>query len=65
MDAGAVKKEAQPAARHLSFERMSHVLKDAATADRVEQLVSVYNNSQLPLTEPLVPTIHEFINNLK
>ena len=65
VDNGEALLAAQPAARHLSFERMSHVLKDAATADRVEQLVSVYNNSQLPLTEPLVPTIHEFINNLK
>lgn len=65
VDNGEALLAAQPAARHLSFERMSHVLKDAATAERVEQLVSVYNNSQLPLTEPLVPTIHEFINNLK
>ena len=65
VDNGEALLAAQPAARHLSFERMSHVLKDAETAERVEQLVSVYNNSQLPLTEPLVPTIHEFINNLK
>lgn len=65
VDNGEALLAAQPAARHLSFERMSHVLKDAATAERVEQLVSVYNNSQLPLTEPLVPTIREFINNLK
>lgn len=55
---------AQPKAEHVTFADMSHVLKDATTADRVEQIVSVYTNSQLPLTEGLVPTIAQFINNI-
>lgn len=56
--------EAQPHAEHVVFQDMSHVLKDAASADRVEQLVSVYTNSQLPLTEGLTSTIAQFINNI-
>lgn len=56
--------EAQPHAEHVVFQNMSHVLKDAASADRVEQLVSVYTNSQLPLTEGLTSTIAQFINNI-
>lgn len=56
--------EAQPAARHVTFDAMSHVMKDAASADRVEQLVSVYTNSQLPLSEGLTTTIAQFINNI-
>lgn len=55
---------AQPHAEHVVFQDMSHVLKDAASADRVEQLVSVYTNSQLPLTEGLIATIAQFINNI-
>lgn len=55
---------AQPRAEHVVFQNMSHVLKDAASADRVEQLVSVYTNSQLPLTEGLTSTIAQFINNI-
>lgn len=56
--------EAQPHAEHVVFQDMSHVLKDAASADRMEQLVSVYTNSQLPLTEGLTSTIAQFINNI-
>ena len=50
--------------QHRNFENMSHVLKDAESTERMEQLVSVYTNSQLPLTEGLVTTIAQFINNL-
>lgn len=50
--------------QHRNFENMSHVLKDAESADRIEQLISVYTNSQLPLTEGLVTTITEFITNI-
>lgn len=50
--------------QHRNFENMSHVLKDAESTERMEQLVSVYTNSQLPLTEGLVTTITEFINNI-
>lgn len=51
-------------ARHRSFENMCHVLKDATSSDRVEQLVSVYTNQNLPLTEGLADEIAEFITNL-
>ena len=51
-------------ARHVTFDDMSHVLKDAPSSDRVEQLLSVYTNSQLPLTENLVSTIVEFMNEV-
>lgn len=50
--------------RWVNFENMSHVLKDATTNDRIEQLVSVYTNSQLPLSEGLVAEILTFINQL-
>lgn len=49
---------------HATFDNMSHVLKDATSSDRIEQLVSVYTNSQLPLTEGLTSRISQFINNL-
>jgi len=48
----------------VSFPNMSHVLKDCDTTDRIEQLVSVYTNANLPLTEGLASTIVDFINNL-
>lgn len=50
--------------RHVTMESMCHVLKDAKSSDRVEQLLSVYTDSKLPLTEALVPTIVEFMNNV-
>lgn len=62
VDNGEALHRAQPAAKHITFENMSHVLKDASSADRVEQLTSVYINSQQPLTEGLVESIAEFIN---
>lgn len=46
---------------HINFADMSHVLKDATTSDRMEQLVSVYTNSQLPLTEGLADTVAGFV----
>lgn len=51
-------------AKHISFENMSHVLKDSTTDDRVEQLLSVYANSQLPLTEGLADAIVEFLKTI-
>lgn len=54
---------AQPAASHVVFEDMTHVLKSSATSDRVEQIMSIYTNGNLPLTEGLVDAIAEFINN--
>lgn len=51
-------------ASHRVFENMSHVLKDATSSDRMEQMVSVYTNQQLPLTEGLAREIDTFITNL-
>ena len=51
-------------AYHKVFENMSHVLKDASSSDRVEQLVSVYVNQNLPITEGLADEISKFITNL-
>ena len=53
---------AAPDAQHVTFENMSHVLKDAPSSDRVEQLLSVYTNSEQELTPGLVSTIVEFLN---
>lgn len=46
------------------FENMCHVLKDAPSADRIEQLMGVYTNSQQPLSEGLSKTIVDFITNI-
>ena len=64
VDNGEALLAASTTARHTNFESMCHTLKDAANGDRVEQLVSVYTNPTLPLTEGLVAEITEFINNL-
>lgn len=57
--------EANPTAQHRTFENMTHVLKDADTSDRVMQVMSIYTNANLALTEELAPAIVEFINNIK
>lgn len=54
--------EAQPAAEHVVFENMTHVLKDADTSDRVMQVMSIYTNANLALTEALAPSISKFLN---
>lgn len=56
---------ANPAAEHRVFENMTHVLKDADTSDRVTQVLSIYTNANLPITEALAPAIVEFLNNIK
>lgn len=56
---------ANPAAEHRVFENMTHVLKDADTSDRMLQVMSIYTNANLALTEALAPAIVEFINNIK
>lgn len=53
---------AQPKAEHRIFEKMCHVLKDAATSDRIQQIMSEYSNSNYPLTQGLTQSIVEFIN---
>ena len=56
---------ANPAAEHRMFENMTHVLKDADTSDRMMQVMSIYTNANLAITEALAPTIVEFIDNIK
>ena len=56
---------ANPAAEHRIFENMTHVLKDADTSDRVAQVMGIYSNANLAITEALAPTIIEFLNNKK
>lgn len=55
--------EAMPEAELVVFENMTHVLKDADTSDRIEQLLGVYSNANLTITEGLVLAIVNFINN--
>ena len=50
--------------RYANFENMCHVLKDAPSADRIEQLMGVYTNSQQPLSQGLSKTIADFITNI-
>lgn len=46
---------------HIHFEQMTHILKDADTNDRIQQLVNVYVNANLPLTEGLIEAIIKFV----
>ena len=46
---------------HIHFEQMTHILKDADTNDRIQQLVNVYVNANLPLTEGLSEAIIKFV----
>jgi alpha-beta hydrolase superfamily lysophospholipase len=64
-DNGEVIAKSAPNAKFVVFESMTHVLKDWASSDRMEQVVSVYVNSQLPLTEGLVSEISQFIKTIK
>lgn len=57
--------EANPTSEHRVFENMTHVLKDADTSDRIAQLMGIYSNANLAITEALAPTIIEFLNNIK
>lgn len=61
VDNGEALARAVPHARHIVFERMSHVLKDSASQERMEQLVEVYTNPSLPLSEGLADAIDEFL----
>ena len=56
--------DANPSAEHLVFENMTHVLKDADTSERITQIMSIYTNANLPITEGLAPAIIEFVNSL-
>lgn len=46
---------------HIHFEQMTHILKDADTNDRIQQLVNVYVNANLPLTEGISEAIIKFV----
>lgn len=46
---------------HIHFEQMTHILKDADTNDRIQQLVNVYVNANLSLTEGLSEAIIKFV----
>lgn len=52
---------AAPNAKHLTFEKMTHVLKDFGSKDRVEQLMGIYVNSQAPITDGVTASIAEFV----
>ena len=65
VDNGDRLKAACDKSKHVVFDNMSHVLKDASSADRMAQYYEVYINNTRPLTKGLTTTIAEFINNLK
>ena len=46
---------------HIHFEQMTHILTDADTNDRIQQLVNVYINANLPLTEGISEAIIKFV----
>jgi hypothetical protein len=56
---------ANPASEHRIFENMTHVLKDADTSDRMAQLMGIYTNANLAITEGLASAVIEFLNNIK
>ena len=45
---------------HLHFEQMTHILKDADTNDRIQQLLGVYTNANLALTEGVSDAVLDF-----
>ena len=46
---------------HIHFEQMTHILKNADTNDRIQQLMGVYTNANLPITEGVSTAIIEFV----
>lgn len=46
---------------HIHFDQMTHILKSADTNDRIQQLMGIYTNSKLPLTEGLSEAILGFV----
>jgi pimeloyl-ACP methyl ester carboxylesterase len=57
--------EAQPKARLHIIEGMTHVLKISSETDMQRQVLTVYLNGELPISEELVETMVQFIRNLK
>ncbi len=56
--------EAAPASRLVVLDAMSHVLKDCASTDRMEQLSTVYADSTLPLSAGLADAVIEFLTTI-
>jgi pimeloyl-ACP methyl ester carboxylesterase len=50
--------------KHITFDNMTHVLKDWSSKNQMEQMYNVYTNAKLQLTTGLTSTIAEFINNI-
>ena len=46
---------------HIHFEQMTHILKSADTSDRIQQLMGVYTNANLPITEGVSSSILQFV----
>lgn len=46
---------------HIHFDQMTHILKSADTNDRIQQIMGIYTNSKLPLTEGLSEAILGFV----
>ncbi len=46
---------------HIHFDQMTHILKSADTNDRIQQIMGIYTNSKLPLTEGLSKAILGFV----
>ncbi len=47
--------------KHIHFDQMTHILKSADTNDRIQQIMGIYTNSKLPLTEGLSEAILGFV----
>lgn len=56
--------EAAPESRLVLLDAMSHVLKDCASTDRMEQLFTVYADSTLPLSAGLADAVIEFLTTI-
>lgn len=48
---------------HIHFEQMTHILKSADTSDRIQQLMGVYTNANLPITEGVSEAILRFVKH--
>ena len=46
---------------HIHFDQMTHILKSADTNDRIQQIMGIYTNSKLPITEGLSEAILGFV----
>lgn len=46
---------------HIHLDQMTHILKSADTNDRIQQIMGIYTNSKLPLTEGLSEAILGFV----